>query len=330
MGSNQKNAEHSGSGSRARAARWARLLRRALGPTPHAPRPHSLREALLGKRVVVTGASSGIGRAVALEVTAHGATALLVARKRAALEQVCAEIRAAGGKAEVFVADLSQAEDCERLLDALHAAGPVDILINNAGRSIRRSVRHAYARVHDFERTMALNYFGALRLILGILPEMRARRAGHIINVSSAGVLFKTPRFAAYVASKAALDAFSEVAATEAYADHVHFTTVHMPLVRTPMIAPTRVYRRVPALSPEQAAQRTLSALVSQKTRITPFLAGWSAVSRALFPESTLRVINAIYRSTTGSNGGSEVARAGHVDAQGPVAGPNGQVSKAS
>jgi short-subunit dehydrogenase len=318
MSSNHKSAA---------GARWARLLRGALRPAPRAPRPHSLSEALAGKRVVVTGASSGIGRALALEVAAHGATALLVARHQDALDQVRAEIEAAGGKAQVFVADLTRAEDCERLLGELHSAGAVDVLINNAGRSIRRSVRHAYARVHDFERTMALNYFGALRLILGVLPEMRARRAGHVINVSSAGVLFKTPRFAAYVASKAALDAFTQIAATEVYADQVRFTTVHMPLVRTPMIAPTRAYRRVPALSPEQAARLTLSALVSHKTRVTPFFAGWSAVSRALFPESTLRVINAIYRSTTGSNVGGEAPHAGPVDPHGPPVGP---VSKAS
>jgi short-subunit dehydrogenase len=161
---------------------------------------------------------------------------------------------------------------------------------------------------------MALNYFGALRLILGLLPDMRVRKSGHIINISSAGVLFKSPRFAAYVASKAALDAFTQVAATEAYADRVHFTTVHMPLVRTPMIAPTKAYRRAPALTPEQAAELTLEALVSQKTRVTPFFAGWSAVSRALFPEGTLRVVNAIYRSTSGSSAKREVPRKGGVE----------------
>jgi short-subunit dehydrogenase len=295
-------------------ARWAKLLRRAVQEPRRAPRPHSLSEALSGKRVVVTGASSGIGKAIALEVAAHGGSVLLVARKREALEQVRSEIEAKGGSAHVFVADLSQAEDCERLLAELREAGAVDVLINNAGRSIRRSVRHAYDRMHDFERTMALNYFGALRLILGLLPDMRARRSGHIINISSAGVLFKTPRFAAYVASKAALDAFTEVAATEAYADQVHFTTVHMPLVRTPMIAPTKAYRRMPALTPEQAARLTLDALVSQQTRVTPFFAGWSAVSRALFPVRTLRVINAIYRSTSGSNARREAPRSDGVD----------------
>jgi short-subunit dehydrogenase len=293
---------------------WGKLLRRALREPKRAPRPQSLREALSGKRVVITGASSGIGKAIALEVASHGGVALLVARKREALEQVRAQIEARDGVARIFVADLSQAEECERLLGELRADGPVDVLVNNAGRSIRRSVRHAYDRVHDFERTMALNYFGALRLILGVLPDMRARRAGHIINVSSAGVLFKSPRFAAYVASKAALDAFTAVAASEAYGDQVHFTTVHMPLVRTPMIAPTNAYRRAPALTPRQAATLTLSALVSQKTRITPFFAGFSAVSRALFPEGTLRAIHAIYRSTSGSNANSEAKRDASVE----------------
>lgn len=308
MPSNQDIAKQRG------VARWQRLLRGALREPTRAPRPRTLRDALSGKRVVITGASSGIGKAIALEVAAHGGVALLVARKREALDEVRGQIETQGGTARAFVADLSLAEDCERLLAELRAEGPVDVLINNAGRSIRRSVRHAYDRVHDFERTMALNYFGALRLILGLLPQMRARRAGHIINVSSAGVLFKSPRFAAYVASKAALDAFSAVAASEAYGDDVHFTTVHMPLVRTPMIAPTKAYRRMPALTPEQAAQLTLSALVSQKTRVTPFFAGFSAVSRALFPERTLRAIHAIYRSTSGSNATSEAKRDAGVE----------------
>ena len=321
----------------AAAKRWARGATAAKRPA-RAARPRSLSAALAGKRVVITGGSSGIGSALAHEAARHGAEVLLVARRREQLSAVCAEIEAAGGKARLFCADLSSADECQRLLEELRAVGSIDVLINNAGRSIRRSVRHAYDRAHDFERTMALNYFGSLRMILGILPDMRARGRGHVINISSAGVLFKSPRFAAYVASKAALDAFTEVAATEAYADGVHFTTVHMPLVRTPMIAPTRAYRRAPALTPTEAARLALSALVSQKPHVTPLLAGWTAASRALFPTSARRVINAIYQRTAGSKGraeatgGTGVAEAkvgGDVDCRVSPA-TSGRVSKAS
>jgi hypothetical protein len=147
--------------------------------------------------------------------------------------------------------------------------GTVDILINNAGRSIRRSVRHSYDRFHDFERTMDLNYFGALRLILGFLPGMEAQEHGHIINISSIGVLASPPRFSAYVASKAALDAFSHCAAPEYAAQNIIFTTIHMPLVRTPMIAPTSLYKAFPTLSPEQARDLVIKAIISRPKRVS-------------------------------------------------------------
>jgi short-subunit dehydrogenase len=280
--------------------RWHKIARAVAAEIRSESPPRSLSEALRTKRVVITGASSGIGRALALTVAAHGGVALLVARRRDKLEEVQREIAAQGGASEVFVADLSLAEDCERLVSELIAAGEVDVLINNAGRSIRRSLRHAYDRSHDFERTMALNYFGSLRLILGLMPGMRARRSGHVINVSSAGVLARTPRFAAYIASKAALDAFTQVAAAEAYGDHVYFSTVYMPLVRTPMIEPTAIYRKAPALTPEQAAELTLSALLSRKSKISTMFGDFLAASHALRPTGTLRVLNAVYRMTAG------------------------------
>lgn len=276
-------------------------LLRTLRTTPKGgPRPRSLNEALRGKRVVVTGASSGIGKALALQVAAHGGFALLVARKLDKLREVKAQIEASGGAAQVYVADLSLPADCDRVVAELLSDGPVDVLINNAGRSIRRSVRHSYQRAHDYERTMAINYFGSLRLILGLLPHMRERKSGHVINISSAGVLFKTPRFSAYIASKAALDAFSAVAAAESYHDRVYFSTIYMPLVRTPMIAPTDVYRGAPALSPERAARLTLSALYTRKTRVMPVFAGLMALSHALSPVGTLRALSAMYRVSPG------------------------------
>ena len=195
---------------------------------------------------MITGASSGIGKAAAIKAAAAGATVLLVARSPEKLEETKAEIEEAGGSAHIHRANLCDLEDLDRMAsEVLDEHGRVDILVNNAGRSIRRSIENSYDRFHDFERTMQLNYFGSLRLILNLLPAMRKRSkgkkvGGHIINVSSIGVQTNTPRFSAYVASKSALDAWSRCAASEMVDDGVNITTIHMPLVRTPMIAPPR------------------------------------------------------------------------------------------
>ena len=197
--------------------------------------------------MLITGASSGIGRATALKVAAAGGVPLLVARNVEKLEEVRAEIVAAGGTAYVYAADLSDMESIDRLVERVLADHRnVDMLVNNAGRSIRRSIALSYDRFHDFERTMQLNYFGAVKLIIGLLPHMRERGSGHIVNISSIGVQTNPPRFSAYVASKAALDAFTRVVASEVIGDGVTFTTIHMPLVRTPMIAPDEDVRRLP------------------------------------------------------------------------------------
>ena len=163
---------------------------------------------------------------------------------------------------------MADVEDVERMAEEVLAYhGQVDILVNNAGRSIRRSVGLSYDRFHDYERTIQLNYLGAVRLILALLPSMRARKSGHIINVSSIGTQTNPPRFSAYVASKAALDAFSRVIASEVIDDGVHLTTIHMPLVRTPMIAPTRMYDVFPAISPEEASEMIAKAMVDSRRR---------------------------------------------------------------
>ncbi len=209
----------------------------------------TLKEALDGKHVLITGASSGIGRSTAVKIAAAGGVPLLVARNVDKLEEVRAEIVAAGGTAYVYAADIADMESIERLFERVLADHRnVDMLVNNAGRSIRRSIALSYDRFHDFERTMQLNYFGAVKLIIGLLPHMRERGSGHIVNVSSIGVQTNPPRFSAYVASKAALDAFSRVVASEVIGDGVTFTTIHMPLVRTPMIAPTKMYDAFPTL----------------------------------------------------------------------------------
>src|SRR5204862_4892733 len=223
---------------------------------------HAVKRELGGKHVLITGASSGIGRAAAVKLAAAGGIPLLVARNVEELEEVRAEIVAAGGTAYVYAADISDMESIELLVERVLADHRnVDMLVNNAGRSIRRSISLSYERFHDFERTMQLNYFGAVKLILKLLPVMRDRRSGQIINVSSIGVQTNTPRFSAYVASKAALDAFSRCVASEIKDDNVDITVIYMPLVRTPMIAPTRMYDRFPAITPEKAADMICEAI---------------------------------------------------------------------
>ena len=213
--------------------------------------------------MLITGASSGIGRATAVKVADAGGTVLLVARSMDKLEETKEEIEAAGGVAHIHQCDMSDVEDVARMADEVLAYhGRVDILVNNAGRSIRRSVGLSYDRFHDYERTMQVNYFGAVRLILALLPSMRAHKTGHIIDISSIGTQTNPPRFSAYVASKAALDAFGRVIASEVVDDGVHITTIHMPLVRTPMIAPTRMYDMFPAITPEEAAEMIAGAIV--------------------------------------------------------------------
>ena len=229
---------------------------------PFRARKPGPRGELDGRRIVITGGSSGIGRATALKVAAEGGIPLLVARRRSELEEVRDEIIAAGGYASVYPADLTEDESVRKAIDAMLAEhGRVDMLVNNAGRSIRRSVKLSYDRFHDYERAMSINYFGAVRLILGLLPHFSERRFGHIVNVSSIGVQGIAPRFSAYVASKAALDYFSKIVATETHGEGITFTTVHMPLVRTPMIRPTKIYDAFPAKSPEQAADMVVHAL---------------------------------------------------------------------
>jgi thioester reductase-like protein len=260
-------------------------------------RGRSLKEALQGKLVMITGASSGIGRATALKVAAAGGIPLLVARNVEKLEEARAEIVAAGGTAYVYAADISEIESVERLLERVLADHHnVDMLVNNAGRSIRRSIALSYERFHDFERTMQLNYFGAVKLIIGLLPRMRERGFGHIVNISSIGVQTNPPRFSAYVASKAALDAFTRVVASEVIGDGVTFTTIHMPLVRTPMIAPTKMYDAFPAISPDEAADMICEAMRSRPKHMGTRLGTFGEIAYTLSPSAVDRLLHLAYR----------------------------------
>jgi NAD(P)-dependent dehydrogenase (short-subunit alcohol dehydrogenase family) len=259
-------------------------------------RERSLAGAIKGKRIMITGASSGIGLETALKLGEAGGEVLLVSRTREKLEDVARQVEQAGGTAHVHPCDLSDLDDIDRLAqEVLDEHGGVDVLVNNAGRSIRRSVARSYDRFHDYERTMRLNYFGALKLILAFMPGMRERRSGHIINVSSIGVQTNTPRFSAYVASKAALDAFSRCAAPECVQDNVIFTTIYMPLVRTPMIAPTDIYKAFPTLTPDEAAQMLCDAMIDRPKRLASRLGTFGEVLYALSPKSVDIVLNTAY-----------------------------------
>ena len=264
---------------------------------PELFKDRSLRGAIAGKVVVITGASSGIGKALAMKVGEAGGIVALVARSEDKLQEIKAEIEEAGGAASVHPADLSDLDDCERLVEeALAEHGRVDVLVNNAGRSIRRSVANSYDRFHDYQRTMQLNYFGALKLIMGFLPNMRKRKSGHIINVSSIGAQTNTPRFSAYVASKSALDAFSRSIASEIVDDKVHITTVYMPLVRTPMIAPTGIYDAFPTASPDEAADLIVQAMIQKPKKVATRLGTFGEVLYALAPKSVDVILNTAYK----------------------------------
>jgi NAD(P)-dependent dehydrogenase (short-subunit alcohol dehydrogenase family) len=261
----------------------------------------SLSGAIGGKVVLITGASSGIGKAAAVKCGAAGADVLLVARTPEKLEETKAEIEEAGGTAHIHQCDLSDLEDVERMArEVLEEHGRVDVLVNNAGRSIRRSVELSYERFHDFERTMQLNYFGSLRLILSLLPTMRkrteGRKGGHIINVSSIGVQTHTPRFSAYVASKAALDAWSRCVASEVIDDGVHITTIYMPLVRTPMIAPTKMYDAFPTITPDEAAEMITRAMITKPKKVATRLGNFGELLYNIAPKASDAILNTAYK----------------------------------
>ncbi|MGH2857078.1 MAG: SDR family NAD(P)-dependent oxidoreductase [Solirubrobacteraceae bacterium] len=257
----------------------------------------SLHDAVKGRVVLITGASSGIGAAAAGQLGRAGATVLLVARTKKKLQKVAKEVQEVGGTAFVYPCDLTETDDIDRMAAAvLERHEHVDVLINNAGKSIRRSVDRSYDRFHDYQRTMALNYFAPVKLMLDLLPVMRDRGSGHIINISTIGLQVNTPRFAAYLASKAALDAFSRSIGPEVIGDGVHFTTVYMPLVRTPMIAPTKIYDRLPTLSPEQAADMICEAIRKRPKKVATALGNIGQLTYAIAPGAQDLLVNRAYQ----------------------------------
>jgi short-subunit dehydrogenase len=270
---------------------WERTL------DPDLYKDRSFEYAVNGRTVVITGASSGIGREAALKIANAGGIPILVARSMDKLEELKAEIEQAGGTAYAYSADLSAIDSVEELVERLladHAA--IDVLVNNAGRSIRRSIALSHDRFHDFERTVQLNYLGTIKLTMGLLAHMTKRGSGHVVNVSSIGVQTSPPRFSAYVASKAALDAWTRVVSSEVIGNGVTFTTIHMPLVRTPMIAPTKIYDSFPTISPSEAGDIICEAIRSRPKQINTRLGTFGEVLYALAPKAVDQLLHMAYK----------------------------------
>ncbi|WP_210493992.1 SDR family oxidoreductase [Patulibacter sp. SYSU D01012] len=267
---------------------------RNLDPALHADT--TLREAVVGRTVLITGASSGIGEATALKVALSGGTPLLVARTRSKLEALRRQIEAHGGTAYVYPCDLNDLDAIDELARTVTREHRVDVVVNNAGRSIRRSLKLSLNRFHDFERTMQLNYFGAIRLVMGVLPHMVEHGGGHVVNISSIGAQTWPPRFSAYVASKSALDAWTRIAAAELIGAKVTFTTIHMPLVRTPMIAPTKLYDNVPTITPVEAADLVAKAIAAHPKQINTLLGTAGEVLYAVAPKVSDQILNTGFR----------------------------------
>ncbi|HEV3228820.1 MAG TPA: SDR family oxidoreductase [Solirubrobacteraceae bacterium] len=260
-------------------------------------RDRSFEGAVNGRTVVITGASSGIGRATALKIASAGGIPLLVARSMDKLEETKAEIETRGGSAFAYSADLSDMDSIDELVQRLLSDHPaIDMLVNNAGRSIRRSVELAQDRFHDYERTMQLNYFGAIKLTMGLLPHMKERHFGHVVQISSIGAQTNPPRFSAYVASKAALDAWTRVVSSEVIGDGITFTTIHMPLVRTPMIAPTKIYDAFPTITPDEAADLICEAIRAKPKTINTRLGTFGEVAYTLAPKAVDQILHMAYK----------------------------------
>ena len=271
---------------------------RHLDPDLHIDR--SLRGTVSGKVVLVTGGSSGIGLAAAKKFAEAGAVTIICARDADKLADAVKEIREFAGKsAQVhsYSVDIADEAGCAAFVRELtEAHGGVDFLVNNAGRSIRRAIESSYDRFHDYERTMSLNYFGCLRVTMGLLPGMVAKRRGHVVNISSIGVLTNAPRFSAYVASKAALDAWTRCASSEFADQGITFTTINMPLFFFNDTATTKIYNNVPTLSPEEAADMIAQACVYKPVRIATRLGILGQVLHAFAPRVAQIVMNTSFR----------------------------------
>jgi len=261
------------------------------------PSKKKISKVVKDKNIIITGASSGIGERTAFLLSECGAHVILLARTEEKLKVVKENIEALGGKASYYPCDLTDMDDIEKTSQLIRDDfDSIDVLVNNAGRSIRRSVHESVNRFHDFERTMDINYFGAVKIILNFLPGMIERKTGQIVNISSIGVLANSPRFGAYVASKSALDAFSRCLAAEVKGDNITITNIFMPLVRTPMIAPTKLYRYMPALMPNEAAMMVANAIVNKPNSIASGMGKFASATYSLAPAINVGIQSIGYR----------------------------------
>ena len=276
----------------------------------------SLQGNVKGKVVVITGGGTGIGLASGIRLGAAGARIVISGRTLDTLQDGKAQIEEAGGEAHLYTCDLSVMEDVDEFVAKVLADhGQIDILINNAGRSIRRAIEHAYDRFHDYQRTMQLNYFGCLRMSLGVLPGMAERRSGHIINISSMGVVGPPARFSAYIASKSALEGWSRCAEAEFCDRNIHFTNINMPLVRTPMIGPTKAYDVAPTLSPEQAADMVVDAVINKPSRIVTGMGRVFQIWHLLAPKMAATAMNIPFSMFGDSNAAKGIEQKEQVEA---------------
>ena len=258
----------------------------------------ALHDRVAGKTILLTGASSGIGAQVAHQLAAAGATLILVARSKDKLDAIAEQIQNEGGTAFVYATDLTVGDSIDQVCQQiLKQHGGVDILINNAGRSIRRSIKFSLDRFHDYERTMRLNYYGSVRMALNLLPGMLERGDGHIVNVSTVGVQANPARFSAYLGSKWALEGWSWVAANELAHTGVTVSTINYPLVRTPMIAPTKIYDYTPAMSPETAVNWMLDIIITRNKRKVGPLGLGALTMYYLLPKTAETIVNASYQA---------------------------------
>ncbi|MBB5915143.1 NAD(P)-dependent dehydrogenase (short-subunit alcohol dehydrogenase family) [Nocardia transvalensis] len=290
----------------------ARVTRVAVDRVVNPPRlsdPKALRRAVSGKTVLVTGASYGLGEATARTLAAAGATVLLVARTADRLEELAAELNSLGGSAVAYPADLTDAAATEELAETVtERYGALDVIVTNAGKSMRRSLHLQYDRFHDFERTIGVNYLGPIRLLLGLLPPMRAAGRGHIVNISTIGVrIAPGPRWGAYQASKGAFDTWLRSVSPELRADGVTVSTAYMALLYTRMSAPTPIMRMLPGLHPGEAADIVAKAIVQRPRSLAPWWALPADVVSAALPgpvDGFMRVWARVTRDTDAATAG--------------------------
>lgn len=278
---------------------------------PRVSDPSRLRKAVDGKTVLVTGASYGLGEATARKLAAAGATTLLVARSADKLDELASELNEHGGRAVAYPADLTDEAAVDGLVDRItEDHGVLDIVVNNAGKSIRRSLHLQYERPHDFVRTIDINYLGPIRLLLGLIPPMRERGSGHIVNISSVGVRVPPgPRWGTYQASKGAFDTWLRSVSPELHNDGVEVTSVYMAVIRTRMVEPTPSLRRVPGLTAEQAADIVAKAIIDRPGSIEPWWVWPAEVSAVLLRAPIDRAAQLWYRYTTDSGSAREAAQ---------------------